>query len=199
MILDADPKNLSCVKKRSRDIENIEKMHPTSAVRRTYNMMLAQDLIYYIDAVNPSKLVETINILKQNNDQTMLDYIFIDSPGAVEDKGYTETLKVVEHILIPLKNDEMNDDNTVDFYDQIVKSGTRGIANLKSVSIFYNDVQYALDKTTELLLKRGVQLDHIFDTFIKHNKSWKTGLLSIVPLKDDLTQLFAKEFIRRTK
>lgn len=199
MILDADPKNLSCVKKRSRDIENIEKMHPTSAVRRTYNMMQAQDLIYYIDAVNPNKLVETINILKQNNDQTLLDYIFIDSPGAVEDKGYTETLKVVEHILIPLKNDEMNDDNTVDFYDQIVKSGTRGIANLKSVSIFYNDVQYALDKTTELLLKRGVQLDHIFDTFIKHNKSWKTGLLSIVPLKDDLTQLFAKEFIRRTK
>jgi cellulose biosynthesis protein BcsQ len=199
MILDADPKNLSCVKKRNRDIENIKKLHPTSAVSRTYNMMLASDLIYYIDGVNPTKLVDTIEILKKNNDQTMLDYIFIDSPGAVEDKGYTETLKVVEHILIPLKNDEMNDDNTVDFYDQIMKSGARGIPHLKTVNIFYNDVQYALDKTTELLLKRGVQLDHIYDTFIKHNKSWKTGLLSIIPLKDDLSQLFAKEFLRRTK
>lgn len=198
MILDLDNKNQTCVQLRKINVEEVESLTPKSKVFQTYMELKRKDKIYYIGAISPSELENKISLIKANNADFKIDYIFIDSPGGVEDSGFKATLKVVEHILVPMINDLKNVANTIEYF-KIIEKNKSQMKALKSLNIFFNNVEYSLDHAITSILESGISQENMLMSPIKHNKQSKTGQLqTIIPMTNDFIEDFVKEFIKKT-
>jgi cellulose biosynthesis protein BcsQ len=199
VVLDLDEKNLSSFKVRQKNIELINKLSDTTKVKRMYNRMVAQNELYEIKEVAPNDLPKVIEMIKSNNDSLKIDYVFIDSPGGVEDNGFQKTIKLAEHILIPLVNDDENEENTVEYYLSL-KALKSKLPKLKTLHIFFNNIQYTLEYALKLLAANKITESEYFATIIERNKDGRGNRLkTIIPATNQSYIDFTKEFERKIK
>jgi len=198
IILDLDPKNETCTMLRNRNIEDAEKLSLKSKASREYHRLKAQNKIYPIQTIAPKDLSLTLSKIREGNDKFKIEYVFIDSPGAVEDQGFIETIKQVQHVLIPMINDQKNDENTIEYYLKLDEMKPK-LSNIKTIDIFFNNIEYSLKDAMETLMKNKIKKENLFTNFIKHNKHFKAGQLqTILPIEEDFMRDFVKEFKSKT-
>lgn len=160
-LIDLDSKMQSIARFRKKDLEQIKEYaakHPKSNLADFYKRTNEGKRIYPIVDLAENRVEDLGNIIKKSS-ELGYKYIFIDSPGAVAEKGFLETVKYVNHIIIPMLDDEDNKVPTAEFYHWVREQMESGrLSNIKSVHCLVNNYDDSEKRFTGLM------------NFIKENK-----------------------------
>jgi len=179
MLIDTDTKMQSSKMIRQYDIESIKSYaenHPKSAIAQFGTQTKDFTLIYpIISATNQVEFDKAIALAKANQ----IEYIIIDSPGAVENIGFLMTINVANYIIIPIFNDVLNKIASVEFAHYLNKIKNQ-LPNLKNYFGIANNFKGSIDSFVEYITEHKIP---VLRSIIPNRESSRDGhFRSILPI-----------------
>lgn len=195
-LIDLDPKNQSSSRLRKHDLSLLEKLaieKPASSYAELYKRTNKGKNLYSIVDFTTLR-AEDLRVELEQSIKEGYKYIVVDSPGAIEDPGFIETSKYVQYAFIPLLNDTINKEATVEFYkDMLMRKNKNLMPNLKSLYCIANNFEGSADSLIGFLQEHQILT---LRSVVKHKATIRDGQFrTILPLSTQKDHTFLAKLV----